>query len=457
VQNLEEKIMKRWRSFTLHQENLEEKMLKRWRLVFLPLFVALVLVLAGCAGGETPAATEAPAEEPTEAPAEEPTEAPAEEPTEAPAEPIKIGQLSDLTSTFTPWGIHVTDGMALAAKEINEAGGVNGRMIEIVIQDSENDPDAAATAWDRLVEEGVVAVGGILSSGVAPTAAGLAESDQIPVFFTKAGTPVSLTQDSRYTFRTCLPAAPMVAAPVLQYAQEQGLTNVGVIVADYAWGQGFAAAVEHDFEGSGIDYGEIQVAPVPPTTDFTPFVRAMADAGAQMVIATGHPPGGAAIVGLSADLIGDVPVTGAWTPPERSLALIDPETAIGRFTDFTCADFTSESYADLARRYLAFSDNTFMADDAVSGYAIVTMVAEAVEAVGDDPTAIAEYLHANSFDMPGYAHPLSWTEWGELAEAQPIFYMISAGPAPEGLNEAGDWWIEVLSQSDPLEPYVPEN
>jgi len=98
-----------------------------------------------------------------------------------------------------------------------------------------------------------------------------------------------------------------------------------------------------------------------------------------------------------------------------------------------------------------------MSDDAVAGYAIVTMVAQAVEAVGDDPTAIAEYIHANTFDMPGYAHPLSWTEWGELAESAPIFFGITAGPAPDGLNEAGDWWIEVLSKSNPLEPYMPEN
>jgi branched-chain amino acid transport system substrate-binding protein len=409
--------------------------------LFLPLLILFALLLAACTTPATPEATEAVA---TDAP--EPTEA-------EPMEPIKIGQLSDLTSTFTAWGVQVRDGMALAAQEINDAGGVNGRMIEIVVQDSENDPDAAATAWDRLIEEGVVAIGGILSSGVSPTANALAEADQIPVFYIKAGTPAGLTRESRYSFRTCLPAAPMVAAPVLQYAQEQGLTNVGVIVADYAWGQGFKAAVEATFEGSGIDYGEIQVAPVPPTTDFTPFVRAMADAGAEMVIATGHPPGGAAITALVADLIPDVLVTGAWSPPAFSISTND--AAIGRFADFACADYFSEDYADLARRYLAFSDNTFMSDDAVAGYAIVTMVAQAVEAVGDDPTAIAEYLHANSFDMPGYAHPLSWTEWGELAESQPILFQFVEGPAPEGLNEAGDWWLEFLSQSEPLVPYEP--
>jgi branched-chain amino acid transport system substrate-binding protein len=430
-------------------------MRKLSRSALLPLLAALALVVAACGDGGTTETTEGAAPGTTEA-GPTTTEAMATTTSAAPGEPIKIGMLADLTSTFTPWGLNVRDGMLLAAQEINDAGGVDGRMIEIVQQDSENDPDVAATAWDRLVEEGVVAVGGILSSGVSPTANQLAESDQIPVFYVKAGTPAGLTQDSRYSFRTCLPAAPSDAAPVLQYIEEQGLTTVGVIVADYAWGQGFKAAVEATFEGSGVDYGEIQVAPVPPDTDFTPFVRAMADAGAQMVVATGHPPGNAAIVRLTADLIGQVPVTGAWTPPDLVVGGL-ADVAIGRVADFSCADYFSDSYQNLAKRYLAFSDNQFMSDDAVAGFGIVTMVAQAVGEVGDDPTAIAEYLHANEFDLEGYAYPMSWTEWGEQAAAQPILTLINAGPAPEGVNEAGDWWFDLLSQSDPLDPYVPES
>jgi len=425
--------------------------MKRWRVVFLPLLALFALVVTACAGGQTPEVAEESAPEATEA-APAATEAP--EPTEAaPSEPIRIGQLSDLTSTFTPWGVQVRDGMALAAQEINEAGGVNGRMIEIIVQDSENDGDIGVDRFERLVEEGVVAVGGILSSGVGAPVAATAEQLQMPVFLVKSGTEAALTRESRYTFRTCLPAAPMTAGPVLQYAQEQGFTRVGAIVADYPWGQSFRAAMENTFEGSGVEY-TIEVAPVPPDTDFTPFVRAMADFDAEMIAATGHPPGNSAIVTLSADLH-DVPVTGAWTPPDLAVGGLQ-DLAIGRYSDFSCADYFSDSYADLARRYLEFSDNQLMSDDAVAGYAIVQIVAEAVEAVGDDPVAIAEYLHANEFNMPGYAHPLSWTEWGELAEAQPIFTIISEGPAPEGLNEAGDWWFELLSQSEPLEPYEPE-
>lgn len=417
--------------------------MKRLRAIFLLLLAIFTFVLVGCTSGETPEATEAA---PAATDATEPTDS-------ASLEPIKIGQLSDMTSTFTAWGLNVRDGMALAAQEINEAGGIDGRMIEIVIQDSENDGNIGVDRFERLVEEGVVAVGGILSSGVGAPVAAMAEQLQIPVFMVKSGTEAALTMDSQYTFRTCLPAAPMTAGPVLQYAQEQGFTRVGAIVADYPWGQSFKTAMENTFEGSGIEY-IIEVAPVPPTTDFTPFVRAMADFDAELIVATGHPPGNAAIVALSAELH-DVPVTGAWIPPDLAVGSLQ-DLAIGRYTDFACADYLSDSYADLARRYLEFSDNAFMSDDAVAGYAIVQIVAEAVRDVGDDPVAIAQYLHENEFDMPGYSHPLSWTEWGELAESRPVFTMISEGPAPEGLNEAGEWWFELLSISDPLEPYVPE-
>jgi branched-chain amino acid transport system substrate-binding protein len=360
--------------------------------------------------------------------------------------------LTDLTSTFTPWGVNVRDGMALAAQEINDAGGVDGRMIEIVAQDDENDGDIGVDRFERLVEEGVVAVGGILSSGVGAPVAAVAEQMQMPTFLVKSGTEAALTRDSRYTFRTCLPAAPMTAGPVLQYAQEQGFTKVGAIVADYPWGQSFKTAMENTFKDSGIEF-TIEVAPVPPNTDFTPFVRSMADFDSELLVATGHPPGNAAIVALSADLL-DVPVTGAWIPPDLAVGGLQ-EVAVGRYSDFACADYLSDSYAELARRYLAFSENKFMSDDAVAGYAIVQIVAEAVREVGDDREAIAEYVRTHEFNMPGYAHPLSWTEWGELAQSAPIFFQISEGPAPEGLNEAGDWWFELLTHSAPLEPYEP--
>ncbi len=415
--------------------------------------LALLLVLGACSPSDGDAADTTAAPDTTEAAAPDTTEAAAPDTTgPAPAEPIKIGMLTDLTSTFAPWGVHVRDGMLMAAEEINAAGGVDGRMIEIVEADSQNDADASAEALERLVEDGVVAVGGIISSGVGVPTAALAEELQMPLFMVKGGSDAVLTRDSRFTFRTCLPAAPMDAGPVLQYAEEQNLTKVGVIVADYAWGQAMKSALETTFEGADVEI-QIEVAPVPPDTDFTPYLRALTDFGAEMIVATGHPPGSGPITVLSQDYL-DVPVTGSWNPLSLVVGNLE-QAAIGRYADFGCADYFSDDYQEMAKRYLAFSDLTFMEDDAVAGHGIVTMVADAVRAVGDDPVAIAAYLHGQTYDLEGYAHEMSWTAWGEMAAAQPLLVLITEGPAPEGVSEAGDWWVEELVRSEPLEPYVP--
>jgi branched-chain amino acid transport system substrate-binding protein len=398
---------------------------------------------------EEPAAEEPAAEEPA---AEEPA---AEEPAaeEASGEPIKIGLLTSFNGPFTPWGIQARDGMKLAAEEINAAGGVDGRMIEIVEADDQSNAEEATAGFERLVEDGVVAIGGPISSDVGTATSLLAEELGIPLFLVKAGSSAILTQDSRYTFRTCIPAAPMVAEPIKQYVEAEGLTSVGAIIADYGWGQSIKSALEDQFADlEGVTL-QIEVAPV-PEQDFTTYLRALEGNNPQLIVATGHPPGAGGITVQSADLGFDVPITGAYTPPALVVGGAG-DAAIGRYADFACADYTSEGYQDLARRYLAISDNEFMSDDAVSGFGIVTMVADAVANVGDDPAAVAEYLHGQTYDLEGYAFQMGWTEWGEMATAQPLFTQIGPGPAPEGVNEAGDWYPELLFRPEPLEPFVP--
>ena len=370
-------------------------------------------------------------------------------------EPIRIGALTSLTGNFAPWGVQVRDGMQLAVNEVNQAGGVDGRQLELVVADDQSKAEEGARALERLIErDGVVAVGGIISSDVGLATARIAEQSKVPLFLVKAGAGNILTAGSRYTFRTCLPAAPMVAGPVLQYVQSKNLTRVGAIVADYAWGQAIKSALEATFEGAPGIRLQVEVAPV-GETDFTTYLRSLERLDPQMIVATGHPPGAGAITVQSADLGFDVPITGAYTP--RSLVMSGAkDAAIGRYADFGCADFQSTEYQELARRFVAFSgDADFFEDDALASYGIVTMVAQAVGEAGDDPAAVAAHLHQNTFDIPGYSFQMRWTEWGELASAQIAFDLIDRGPAPQGVNQAGAWYLERLLVSDPLEPYQP--
>ena len=422
-------------------------------------FTVAALLLAACGDDAATTETEAPAEttaapEETTAPAD--TEAPVETSAAEPptGEPVKIGILTSITSNFAPWGLQVRDGAQLAVDEINAAGGAGGRPLELVIEDDQNSPEEAVPAYERLVEEGVVAVGGIISSSVGGATAPLAESNQIPTFLVKSGDQTILTPDSRFTFRTCLPAAPTVAGPIIEYAQENGLTKIGAIVADYPWGHAFQSSIETAVAGAdGIEL-QLEVAPV-PEQDFTTYLRAIDEFGPDLLVATGHPPGGGPIIAQSNDLGMDVPVIGAYSPWALVMGGAG-DVALGRYADFDCADYQSPEYQELARRFLEMSsDNTFMDDDAVAAYGIVTMIAQAIEEVGDDPAAIGEWLHTQEFDLPGYPFPLSWTEWGEMAAAQPLFSIAGEGPAPEGVNEAGDWYPETLLLPKPLTPYDP--
>jgi len=368
-------------------------------------------------------------------------------------EPIKIGSLTSLTGPFTPWGIHVSAGMQLAVDEINAAGGVDGRMLELIIADDQNNAEEAVLQLERMHEDGVVAVGGAISSGVALATTVVAEEAGIPLFLSKAGSSAILTTDSRYTFRTCLPAAAMLAVPWSEYASDQGFTRVGAIIADYAWGQSFKAATETAFGALPDIELQVEVAPV-PEQDFTTYLRSLDDFDPELILATGHPPGTGPIIVQAADLGFEANISG----PSASLSAVMEgvgDTGIGRYVDYSCADYFSDSYADVAQRYIAASGLGFMEDDAVAGFGVVTMLADAVSNVGDDPVAIAEYLHGQTYELDGMASPVSWTEWGELATAELILIEVGAGPPPAGLNESGDWWPELLFKSDPLDPFVP--
>jgi branched-chain amino acid transport system substrate-binding protein len=373
--------------------------------------------------------------------------------------PIKIGVLTSLTGSFAPWGIQARAGMALAVNEINRSGGVKGRgggrLLNLAVADDQStNTNAAIDGFRRLTQqESVVSVGGIIGSNIALATARLAEDAKVPLFLVKAGNNEILTQSSRYTFRTCLPSAAMVAVPIVQLAQRRGITSVGVIIADYAWGQSFKSSLEEAAKATPNVKYHIQVAPV-PTTNFTPYLRALGDVS--LIVATGHPPGSGAILAQSRQLGMKAPVVGAYNPYSLTVKNAG-DAAFGAWSDFKCMATGSKGYKTLAKRYVrTFPQNQFLEDDALAGYAYVKIVAQAIQNAGLSPQAIAAYVHRTTFNIPGYAFPLRWTAWGELDRPTVQFAVLTKGPPPEaGLEAGGNWWPRVLFKSQPLTPYRP--
>jgi branched-chain amino acid transport system substrate-binding protein len=345
--------------------------------------------------------------------------------------------------------------MQFAVNQINSAGGVKGRKLQLVVADDTSAPAAGITGFDRLTEQDhVVSVGGIIDSDVGVATAPLAEKAHIPLFMEKAGAANILTTNSRYTFRTCLPAAPEVAAAYVDYAASHGYTRVGAIDADYAWGQSIGSGLTSAAAGVSGMTTKIEVAPV-TATDFSTYLRALSGFKPQIIMATGHPPGTPPIIVQSGALGLTAPVTGPDFPSSL-IAKAVGKPAYGRYIDFKCMDVNSPGYQNLAREFLkAFPGDHFFEDDALAGYAIVNVVADAIRQVGADPVKIASYLHAHTFNIPGFSYPLKWTSWGELAEARLAITLLTTGPAPAGLNTGGTWYLKQLYLTKPLTPYTP--
>lgn len=88
------------------------------------------------------------------------------------SDPIKVGYVGPLSGTLSDYGLSCRRGVVLAVEELNAAGGVKGRKIELLIEDDKNDPDIAAKVDSKLVDKGVVTIIGHFTStagvGAAP-------------------------------------------------------------------------------------------------------------------------------------------------------------------------------------------------------------------------------------------------------------------------------------------------
>ena len=109
-------------------------------------------------------------------------------------ETLKIGLLAPLTGEVAEYGVAVANGVRLYVEEYNAAGGMNGKQIELVEYDEEGDSAKAVTGYNSLVDQGVAAIIGDVTTG--PTIAVVVESqaDNMPMI-TASATAAAVTVD----------------------------------------------------------------------------------------------------------------------------------------------------------------------------------------------------------------------------------------------------------------------
>ena len=125
--------------------------------------------------------------------------------TQGGANKVRIGVFMSTTGSTANFGISFVNGIKMAADEINAAGGINGKQVELLVQDDRSDAAEAATIVTKFVTQDMVhAVIGEVASSRSISAAPIAQNAKIPML-TPSSTNPEVTKKGDFIFRSCFP------------------------------------------------------------------------------------------------------------------------------------------------------------------------------------------------------------------------------------------------------------
>jgi len=171
-------------------------------------------------------------------------------------EGLKIGTLIPLTGDLASAGEPMPEAIELAVDRVNQCGGVNGKPVTLIIEDSQSNPAVGTAAMTKLIEEEQVAavVGGFASS-VSAAALPLAVRHQVMLISPASTSPILTQQAKRgkfegYWARTAPPDTYQAGA-LAKLASEKGFKLVSIVAINNEYGVGFEEQFIEAFEQLG--------------------------------------------------------------------------------------------------------------------------------------------------------------------------------------------------------------
>ncbi|MGB8575772.1 MAG: ABC transporter substrate-binding protein [Pseudolabrys sp.] len=204
----------------------------------------------------------------------------------AQADTIRIGHLTPLTGFLGPLGEYAVMGIKLAAEEVNAAGGVLGRKIELVMEDSIN-PQTASTKAERLIErDKVVMIIGEISSA-SGLAIGQVANRRKTVFINTGCNSDALRGASCNPYMFHIEGAnSMYVMAVGQYLLRENMVKGKKwfsLTADYAFGHDLLRVAKKFMEANGGQFAADELVPT-DVTDFSPYLLKIRQAQPDLVI-----------------------------------------------------------------------------------------------------------------------------------------------------------------------------
>jgi branched-chain amino acid transport system substrate-binding protein len=190
------------------------------------------------------------------------------------AEKIKIGHLTPLTGFLGALGAYAQLGMRMAVEEINQAGGVMGRQLDVMSEDSVNPATAATKAQRMLEQDGALVLMGETNSASALTIMQVAARNKKLFIQTGARSDALRGKNcNRYTFHTDIPNTVMVNAVGKALLRDNMVKDKKFfgLTADYIFGHDLLAAAKRFFAANqGNLIGDELIAT--DVTDFSPYL-----------------------------------------------------------------------------------------------------------------------------------------------------------------------------------------
>ena len=314
--------------------------------------------------------------------------------------PIKIGILADLTGPFTTYGNSLSRSAQLAVNEINEAGGIDGRQIEVIVEDIQTDVAATVDKARKLVQsDNVDLVMGPIGSDANDAAyAEVVESGGKLLFYTE--TYEGGKCHELYFSFGAVPAQQI--RPLIPILQEAYGANAMLFGADYVWPRrSFEIAKPIIAENGGTVVSELYLPLI--AEDFSELVQEVRDNQPEYIFSLYPAVWGAALKAL--DDAGLLESVGIGT-----IFLGDPDFA--GIADLAEGDYTALPFftvADAAgvqpfmEAYAAeFGEGEIPSGgEGVGAYDAVYLYKQAVEQAGStDPAAVAEAMVGQTFEGP---------------------------------------------------------
>ena len=235
------------------------------------------------------------------------------------ADAIKIGVTGPYTGGSSSMGVSMRDGVKLAVAEINKAGGVLGKQIQLVERDDEAKNERGVQIAQELInKEQVVATVGFINTGVALASQRFYQEAKIPVF-NNVATGSIVTQQFKapefadnYIFRNA--AHDSIQAPMIveEAITRRGFKKVAILSDSTNYGQLGREDLEKALAAKGVKAVAVEKFNI-KDVDMTPQLLKAKEAGAEVVLTYGIGPELAQIANGMTKLGWKVPMIGSWT------------------------------------------------------------------------------------------------------------------------------------------------